>query len=360
MNKKLIAAAIAAAVAAPVASAADTTLYGKAHLSIQSNDFGNGGENYTLNSNASRIGIKGSEDLGDGLKVIFGYEMGYEMSHGGRSPWGYVNNVTGEKEYAASFLTARNSYLGLSGGFGTILAGRHDTPMKIAFYAAGNDNMVDTVADFNKIGFTERRLNNAIAYVSPNFSGLTVAAAIVPGEGSKITSSDIFHIKGDAGESPAVTAGNGYKPSEKDKAHHLSDAYSLGMMYAGGGLKAGAGYEVATSDFTGGADDLKTWQVGASYTLGDITLGAQYENNSGLMESDIWGISGKVNFGNNYVVVNYGEKDPDGGNNDVTAFGFGVGHKFSKRTQVYAAYGDQDDDAGGDANAFALGMIHTF
>ena len=322
MNKKLIAAAIAAAVAAPVASAADTTLYGKAHVSIQSNDNG-ANDNYTVNSNASRIGIKGSEDLGDGLKAIFKYEMGYDISDGGsKGP-----------------ISARNAYVGLSGSWGTFLAGRHDTPAKVAFYASGTDFLGDSVIDMNKIGFTEVRADNAVAYISPNMVGFTVAAAVVPGESSS-----------------------------NSTANNLADAYSLAAIYGGGGLKVGIGYEVFTDDLNGGGTkkDQTMLQVGASYTLGDFTVGANYEDKSdigGVAGNDhtVWGLAGKADLGNNFVVVNYGEKDPSGPAGTTKRFGVGVGHKFSKRTQVYAAYANQNNPAAApDTSNFALGMIHTF
>ena len=353
MNKKLIAVAIATAVAAPVAFAGNTTLYGKAHVSIQSNDNG-ATDNYTVNSNASRLGIKGSEDLGDGLKAIFKYEMGYDMTDGGVGIT-IMNETTGAKNTIGSVITARNAYVGLSGGFGTVLVGRHDTPMKVAFYAAGNDHLGDSVADLNKIGFTERRLDNAIAYISPNMSGFTVAAAVVPGEGSggaKGSESSAFIVDNFKGNLGSLSG---------SEANNLSDAYSLAAIYGGGGLKVGLGYEVATKELTDGAKDWKTWQAGASYTFGDFTVGAQYEDNSGLVSSSTWALAGKANFGHNYVMANYGEKDPKGANNNTTTFGIGVGHKFSKRTQVYAAYANHDNQGiSPDTSAFAMGMIHTF
>ncbi|RMG36448.1 MAG: porin, partial [Gammaproteobacteria bacterium] len=255
MNKKLIAAAIAAVVAAPAAVAADTTLYGKAHVDIRSTDGlvggATNGDNYSVNSNASRLGIKGSEDLGNGLKAIFKYEMEYD--------------IDGDDPLNVPISGARNAYVGLSGGFGTVLAGRHDTPAKVAFYASGTELVGDSVVDMNSIAqgvgapktFTEFRADNAIAYITPNFSGFTAAVAVVPGEKN--------------GTNNTLQAANG-----------LADAYSVGVLYAGGGLKAGIGYEVFTSELFGGgtAKDQKMWQAGGSYTFGDVMVGVNYENMS--------------------------------------------------------------------------------
>ena len=372
MNKKLIAAAIAAVVAAPAVSAADTTLYGRAHIDVRSESNGKV-DNYTVNSNTSIIGIKGSEDLGDGLKAVFKYELGYDMADTDKA--GALGALAGGK----SPLSGRDAYVGLSGGFGTVIAGRSSTPAKIAWYAAGNDHMGDTIADFNKVGFTEFRVDNAIAYISPSFSGFTVAGAIVPGEqkgtAAATTSMIIINnqiIPGRQGTSSAAGAANN---------DGIADHYSIGLMYAGGGLKASLGYEKVTEvahvviSGTTHTTDAEMVQASASYTFGDFTIGGSYEKSSDFMtlkglDKKVWGISGKANFGNNYVVANYGTADFDAGghgSDDYTTFAIGVGHKFSKRTQVYAAYSNRDGGGAAspvrlnvDYSAFALGMIHTF
>lgn len=351
MNKKLIAAAIAAAVVAPAVSAADTTLYGKAHVFVANNDT-NAKDNWTAESTNSRLGVKGSEDLGNGLKAIFKYETTVNITDGGAA--------------GGTFGSARNAYLGLSGGFGTFLVGRHDTPAKVGFYAAGTDPLDGSIVDMNDNGFYERRLDNAIAYISPSFSGFTVAAAIVPGEQSGKA------VAASTTTSTVVTTGGSVKvvnttPASKNGADGLTDAYSLTAIYGGGGLKASVGYEVATSDFTGATDDEKTWQLGASYTFGDFTVGGNYQNTSDLggangVDMSIWALSGKANFGNNYVIAEYGNNDTDT-LDDVSTLGLAVGHKFSKRTQVYAAYRSVDtgkNNSSNDGDTFALGMIHTF
>ena len=333
MNKKLIAVAIAAAVAAPAAMANDTTLYGKAHVSIGNFDDGSS-DAWEVNSHASRLGVKGSEDLGNGLKAIFKYEFQIDVdSNDG------INS-------------GRNAYVGLSGDFGTVLAGRHDTPAKVAFYATGNEIIGDSIVDINRVGFTEFRVDNAIAYISPNFSGFTVAAAVVPGEGTLNT----------------VT---------NNVADGLADAYSIGLMYSGNGIKAGVGYEAADGDMTlmtsggGGGfflegSDHEMIQAGASFTFGDFMVGGNYQTTSDTggvngLDYDVWSINGKANFGNNYVMARYGNAELDDGTTsvDVDTLHLAAGHKMSKRTQVYVAYENQD--AGSvDADAFALGMIHSF
>lgn len=347
MNKKLIAAAIAAAMVAPAAYA-EATLYGKIHTSIDSRDTdvagGSAGDvdNWEVNSHSSRLGVKGSEDLGGGLKAIYQFETTIS-SDGDGGPFG----------------SQRNTFVGLAGGFGTFLVGRHDTPAKIAFYAAGNERLGDSIIDINGgvMGvFTEVRASDAIAYVSPNFSGFTFAAAVIPGE-----------------QSGTATVG-----ADNDE-DGLMDNYSLGLMYKGGGLKAGIGYErlADTGEAPNVSDqDQKMLQAGASYTFGAFSVGAQYEDTNDLgnvknTDYTAWALTGKATFGNNAISLVYTDSETErtGSNTDTNTDGWGVAaeHNFSKRTKVYAAYAteetDHDSGVGSsdvDDDRFSIGMIHNF
>lgn len=331
MNKKLIVAAIAAAIAAPAVSA-DTnnvTVYGKLHESItMDNAPGAGVDLWRLDSNSSRIGFKGSEDLGNGLKAIWQFETAVAMDSGG---WG----------------GGRNTFIGLAGDWGTFLAGRHDTPNKVAFYAAGNEHLGDSIMDLNgSFGFTETRISNAIAYVSPNFSGFTIAAAIVPGEGANAVSTD------------------------------LNDAWSLAAMYSGNGLKVGLGHTNADDLLGGGAVDVTITNLGASYTMDTFTFGGQWQRQEvGAVDADIWAITGAANFGNNKVTLTYGQAESGlaGANQDSDTMGISLEHSMSKRTSVYVAVTDGDRAIAGPATGaptnggtttagtdFSIGMMHSF
>ncbi len=352
MKKSIIAAAVAALVAAPAASA-NVTIYGKVHVSIDHfNDDTSwapaDATQWQVTSRASRIGFKGTEDLGNGLSLIWKAEPTSDFADGGALGGG------------------RNAYIGLAGDWGTFLYGIHDTPYKMAFYATGIDPMGDTAMDMNALGaFHEVRASNAIAYVSPNFNGLTFAGAIVPGEGASGPSGDL---------------------------DGLADLWSVGVMYSNNGLQLAAGYEdlaVEADGWTGtGAEGNKKWFAGAGYTMNNFYLGVAYQSweygddkdNDDTLAS--LGVTGTYSFGNNKVAVSWTDVDQG---NDIDSNGWGVGfsHSLSKRTSVYAVYANAENDGDrvigingapnargsseitdssivDDGDMFSIGMIHNF
>jgi predicted porin len=143
---------IALASLGPVAAMADVTLYGKANVSFEFVDEGD--DSYTaLESNSSRIGFKGSEKINDAIEAI--YQLEYEAHFDdGSTTFGH-----------------RNLFIGIKGDFGQVIAGRFDTPLKMA------QNKVDVFNDLrgdikNFISPNELRSQNTVMYTSPSFSGI--------------------------------------------------------------------------------------------------------------------------------------------------------------------------------------------
>ena len=241
-----------------------------------------------------------------------------------------------------------------------MLAGRHDTPAKVAFYAAGTEILADSVIDLNRgntlsagrsrlapIGvFSEYRADNAVAYVSPKFAGFTAIGAFIPGEDRSTDESK---------------EGDGW-----------ADHWSGGLTFGSNAFKASLGYQETK------VDDVKQklWQVGGSADLFDaFKLGAHSENTDNFGQIDdadyeAWAVSGKWRFGNNAIGAVYTNADlKRKGDPGYKTDGWGLSgeHNFSKRTKVYAAYADnklkpqstnEEDDASD--KVFSLGMIHSF
>ena len=310
MKKKLLALAVAAAL--PMGAAqADVTVYGKAHISIDNID-PDAGDSYTdVTSRASRLGFKGSEDLGDGLTLVWKMENQLNMADGGGG------------------FSARNQYIGLAGGFGTFLYGRHDTPTKMS--TGKLDLFGDELGDYNATaGIIDVRAADAIAYVAPAMGGLTLVGAIVP-------------------------------DGDYDGDGDIVGGYSLAAMYSAGGLFLAGGYE-SLDDLLGGADATH-WRVGAGFDMGNIHVGAIYQDADDF-GFDSMMINGSFGFGNNKVKAQWGNIDVNGGS-DTDAWAIGFDHNMSKRSKMYIQYADsehglQQTNASGEQSGLSFGMVHSF
>jgi predicted porin len=369
MNKKLIAVAVAAAFAAPMAASADATIYGSIHTSVEGNKTKNGAgqkinDNWDVIGNDGQLGIKGSEDLGNGLKALYKIEVNLDTSGGDLA-----------SQSQAPVATWDEVWVGLSGGWGTALIGREDTPYKTFMDSAGVDILGDSIVDVDNMlvgvgagGFERFTANGAIAYVSPNFSGFTFGAAIIPGA-----------------QEPAVPGG-GINVDGLNVKDGFADHYSLGANFVAGGLKVAGAYEkkvpvigvnpgavLPASDFS----DQKVWGVGASYDFGAFFVGAKYEDEKNFgwgnnVDAKRFALSGKYSFGNNAIGVVYGEDETKANSvveNDAKGWGVFAEHNLSNRTKVYVAYNDAedkkadttvDDTDGAEERAFAVGVIHSF
>jgi len=358
--KKLIVAAVAAAVIAPAAvMAAGPTLYGHLHMSVDGKDNGGSGSDNTkynewgLNSNSSRIGVKGSEDLGNGMKV------GYLIE------W----NVFMDESHGDSELTSRNHGLTLSGDWGTALVGKWDTPMK----SVGRkfDLFGDKVGDTRNLsgsGTLENRADNVVAYVTPNMNGFSATAAYVFDSGN--CNNGAINCSGDNSD---------------------SNAYSFNAIYNNGPILVALGYVDYSADGQtfASADDSSSWRVGGSYAFGDFKVLGSYTDieSEGLVknaDTDIWTVGGSYKMGNNTIKLQYAERD-DLDHTDETGsdqWSIGLDHAMSKRTQVYAAYAavSNDDNSarkswggknsghdgegaaavGEDNDVFSVGIVHKF
>lgn len=322
MKKSLIALAVAGVVAAPAfAATSNVDVYGTVRMSVDflDSDTANNDE-VRVSDRVSRIGFKGSEDLGGGMKAIWQIEQQIEVA-------GTWNDTT-----TGFGATARNTFVGLAGGFGTVIVGRHDAPYKLGGSA---DLFADTAADAQSstgiigtsgAGSFDLRAAGTVAYVSPTFSGLHFAVALVPGEG------------------------NAGGPQD------LADAYSMTAVYANGPLNASLSYqnhdEIA---------DESAWKVNVGYTMGDLKLGATYEDQDlvGANDRDAWLVSAAYTMGPIVMKAQYGDRETDGAGGDLTRWTIGADYNLSKRTAVYALY-NSDDMGATDEKTFSLGINHSF
>jgi predicted porin len=332
MNKKIIVAAIAAAVAAPMAAMADATVYGKIKVATQFTDRSHGvGDSWGLQDQVSRVGIKGSEDLGNGLKAIYKLEFGTDV--------------------ASSFTwSGRNAYVGLAGGWGTALAGRHDTPLKIS--TGKLDLFGDSAADYNPGGqrgvglFIDRRANSAIAYISPSMAGLTFAGAVL-------------NMQNDNDWAD----GNSYN---KD----FLSGYSVAGMYSNGPWNGSIAYEVLNKELFGSnMKDDKLLRIGLGMlAFANFTVTGLYETHENIngwdnYDSDAWQLQAGYDIGNARIKGMYGDFDDKpsfGDGDDFQAWAVGMEYNLSKRTMTQVLYRSKDMDTGSDESIIALQLDHSF
>ena len=390
MQKKIIALAIAAAISAPAfADTSNVTVYGVMDVSYDSIRTGTstqpvaapvaGVTSNRVSSNTSRLGLKGSEDLGDGLSAVWQIESLV-------SPGAVGSAGTG--------IGGRNTFLGLSSASaGTVLMGRHDTPYKIATRAY--DLFGDGIAD-------NRSLMGGQAAVFKAAVAPAVGAAYV--SGSAAASFDGRQDQVVAYISPKLggvaTLAVGYvnlAPLDNVATQAKNSAVSVaGMFDIGSGFGAALAYEAHDFGAAGvtAATKEKATKIGASYTMDAINVNFAYEKTSDNLtaltaankngHSDYY-LSGKYSLtANDAIKLAYTKANTINGltGTDAKQVTIGYDHVLSKRTSVYALYTKLSNGtaasyvlgsgtssvggattiagAGASPSALAFGMKHTF
>ena len=356
MKKSLLALAVLGAFAGAASAQSSVTIYGVVDLAVAHS---NGGNTYSpgvyevdaapmpkkawylQQSTASRLGFRGTEDLGGGLSAQFQIEHRFNPDTGAQSSaarfWAgrsYVQLTSATagsvylgREYAPWFwLAAKSDPFGLDGvgqftGMVYVLAGTHETGIGADGVATGNP---------------ASRQSNAVGYKSPNLGGLTFNAAVGLGEATANRDTS-FNVEYAAGP---VYAGLGYGKKDGSVANsdgnslvNLAFAYDLGVakpMFYYGRAKTGL-----NSDGTN-----KVFLLAATAPVGP-----------GLV---------KVGYGQLTVdpVGNTGEAGK------VKKFSLGYNYNLSKRTNLSADFStarDHDDSADSkNTTAYAFGLRHTF
>jgi predicted porin len=221
---------------------------------------GTDGSGVDVRSYSSRFGLTGAHALDGGLTAVYQVEVAVNPVRGeiipalgGTFSRTAIDGAIGGGQGGEAGVSSRNSFVGLAGGFGTVLIGNHDTPYKLAARGSGAGiSNVDTVGELKLQ--TDRRLKGAIAYVAPAdaVGGATIAAAIVPA-----------HTTDDKG----------------DPQNNFS--YSLGVVVPVDVVAIGAGVEVANVSVDGVKDEVTETSVfvGVNAKIGDqFTVGVAYES----------------------------------------------------------------------------------
>jgi predicted porin len=317
-----------------LALAAGPSLYGKINVSLEQVDFEGAGlagpttaEQWELNSNASRLGVKGDFDLQvGGLKALYLLEYGID--------------VDGDEDET---FTKRNLYAGLEGGFGTLIAGNIDSPLKSA--EGKVDQFNDLYADIDHFLGGQTRNSNSVQYISPKwFGGLTVHGAFSPGEQDDVDDDG----EPDDGLADIVSAALIWERDglyaalayEKDQAARRSvdgivrgDLLRAVTTYRWHALELGALYQQARDAAPGSDLEDRGYLLSAAWHLDErITVKAQAGENRGK-ESDeklsLWAVGADYQLAKNataFVYLSRLERDQAGSRDH--AAGTGLIFKF--------------------------------
>ena len=261
MQKKLIALAVASLVSAPAFAQSSVTIYGTFDAGVRhvdnTNVAGVSKANTTMDSagtyNSNRWGMKGSENLGNGMKANFNLEGGFMSGTG-------VGSISGG-------LFGRKQIVGLSGSWGALDLGRNYTAI---FYTTGAyDPFRYKYTGIIPVATLDgARRSNDIQYTG-KFNGLTVRLEHALGE-----------VAGLSGASATTEAGASYangpfsvglawgQQKNATDTLYLSKQWTVGGAYKMNPFEIMAGYHILKADVAGGGtNDTKNWWLGGRYAL---------------------------------------------------------------------------------------------
>lgn len=292
-------------------------VYGRINVTLQNSDEARE-EQVELQSNASRIGVKGEKELTPALKAIYQLEWGVN-----------IDSDAGDDTF-----TPRNQFVGLEGAFGTFKVGRHDTALK---RAQGDFDLFDDLeGDIAKVFNGENRLKDYIGYTTPALAkDFHVTVNFFPGE----------------------DPGNGNDG--------VADRTSVAVEY-----KTDAAYASVSHDRDVDGEGVTTTRVVGGHTFGDARVMLLYQRaDAGDIAEDGFGASVAWSFGKNTAKFQYLTADiwriqpqPDPLDNRLESLvSVGLDHALGESTKLFAFY--TSGDIGGTSQGVdyaALGIEHRF
>ena len=326
---RLMLAAVAVCGTSAVMAQSSVTIYGRVNTTIEHQKTGKESKTGMFNNN-SRIGFKGVEDLGNGLKAGFQLEAGF-----------------GSDDGSGPLTFKRQSEVNLSGNFGMVRLGNfypesyYATPDYIGMHNHETGSSSDALY-YDAAWFDGNGTGNKVAYRTPTFNNFWAEASVS------------LHEKAN---NPVVKVNK--------------NAYDLAANYNNGPLSLGAGYSYWNSNYQAALRGL--------YTFGQFTVGAYYQRNkddnailgTGAGSRNNFRLSGMYVLNASEFHVNVGRANSWSKVDDsaATQWTLGYNYNLSKRTKVYTYYTKVNNKkgadymtgtAGDDFSSFALGVRHNF
>jgi predicted porin len=336
MKQTLIALAVLGSVAGVAQAQSAVTIYGVVDVGLWHENNGTTSVNsmnkldHSANLNGSRLGFKGTEDLGGGLSAIFQFENGFNADDGGQAD--------------AARLFNRQSFVGLTSGFGTVKLGRQMNPVYAnngTFDPFGNAQAGDSSRLFSYNG---NRTDNLITY---NYAASGFRGELQYGFGE---------VAGNASASRTVAGFAGYKNGPVDvvlthqNIRNATDTNSTRMTLLGGNYDFGVVKAFATYALEKG-----------------VTLNTAIARDQ---RDALLGLTAPVGAAGTVIVSYIRKTDKLNANANARQVAIGYTHNLSKRTALYTSYGELRNDgaakfaavpvAGSTDKLFNVGIRHFF
>lgn len=306
-------------------AASSVTLYGRLDIGYEYKKVDDASHNYLTqeangNSGNTRLGIKGSEDLGNGLSATFQLEGRFEGDVGAKS-----KNRT---------MFDRESTVGIKGAFGHVRLGRSTAALEnaLAFIDLGRRNTMYSA--YNQNWGVASRHSNGLFY-NYSSSGFTV--------GGDITT------KGGYNDGLKTVVGVDNVSFSDEGVVGSKVAYGAFAKYKNSNLEIGLGYQDDGVQAT--KKIRREWGIGTSYTFAQMTIGAAYaqgkddvinKTSEAKLKTFSAFLNGKISDNDSLYFIFRREalKNTIGGvlasHDKITRYGLGYVHNLSKRTSIYA------------------------
>jgi predicted porin len=324
MKKSLLALAALTAFAGVASAQSNVTLYGRVDLSISERM--NQSTQNIENGSGSRLGLRGSEDLGGGLAAVFNIEHRFNADTGVSQ--GGVN-VAGQAVGTSLRFWSARSIVGLKGGFGQVVLGREYTTAFLGSQLIndpwGWDTVVaDATAALTGGGISKVRNDSAITY-NLNMAGFSFGAQ--------------------------------YAEATDTINNFQDNPYNFSVGYAGGPFSLNLGYEVTGLQ---GVADEKVMSIGGAFNFGAFKIGGNWVDGTKANGQDVtaYMITGTAVLGQGEVRAMYGQRET-GNTTDINSWALGYHYALSKRTTLYTDYVSNSKLAS-NKNGYDFGIKHNF
>jgi len=324
MKKSLLALAALTAFAGAASAQSNVTLYGRVDLSISERM--NQSTQNIENGSGSRLGLRGSEDLGGGLAAVFNIEHRFNADTGVSQG---QTNVAGQAVGTSLRFWSARSIVGLKGGFGQVVLGREYTTAFLGSQLINDPWGWDTVvADATSAitggGISKVRNDSAITY-NLSMAGFSFGAQ--------------------------------YAEATDTINNFQDNPYNFSVGYAGGPFAVNFGYEVTGAQ---GVSDEKVMSVGGTFNFGAFKIGGSYVDGTKANGQDVtaYMITGTAVLGQGEIRAMYGTRET-GNTDDINAFAIGYHYALSKRTTLYTDYVSNSKLAS-NKNGYDFGIKHNF